>query len=164
VHRLQHRNPEFQHRIERRTAALGGVPRYLRGGKISTEDLEIHRRGELLQRIAPLRDLPQPMLDLPEPSLPTRHTRLIRHPLKAMESCRGAQGQRVAGGVQVSREAKHRCGIVGNFPDVGAIVCLVDEITLEGSNEWAVAPCDKGLETLARVTNTASIRPPAVAT
>jgi hypothetical protein len=49
-------------------ATLRGVPRSLRGIKLGTEDLEIDRRGELLERVAPLRKLPQPMLDAQNPA------------------------------------------------------------------------------------------------
>ena len=52
------------------------------------------------RRVAPLGELTQPVLEVPKPSLPTNHARLARHLLKAMESRKAAESQRVSGGVQ----------------------------------------------------------------
>ena len=59
-----------------------GVRRTMRAvsDELGAEDLKIHRRGELLQWVASLRELAQSMLDVPEPSLLTRHARLAHHP------------------------------------------------------------------------------------
>jgi Transposase, Mutator family len=51
-------------------------------------------RRQLLQRVAPLRELTQAMLNLPEPHLPTRHPRLAHHHLNAMESRKAAESPR----------------------------------------------------------------------
>jgi len=63
----------------------------------------------------------------------------------------------------VNRETKRRADVIGIFPNDDAIVRLVGALMLETNDEWAVALRYMSLETLARVTNTASVRPPAVA-
>ena len=72
MHRLQHQHPELQHRVKARPAALRGIAAAKRLGQDRPEQLEIHRRPELLQRIAFRRKLLQPFLNVPKPALP-RH-------------------------------------------------------------------------------------------
>lgn len=67
MHRLQDQNAELQHWIEGRPAALRAVPRPQRCHELGPEDLEVHGRGELLERIALCGEVPQPFLDVPEP-------------------------------------------------------------------------------------------------
>jgi transposase-like protein len=64
---------------------------------------------------------------------------------------------------RVNREIKRRAVVIGIFPNDEAIVRLVGALMLETNDEWAVARRYMSLETLARVTNTATVRLPAVA-
>jgi putative transposase len=64
---------------------------------------------------------------------------------------------------RVNREIKRRADVVGIFPNDGAIVRLVGALMLETNDEWAVARRYMSLETIARVTDIATVRLPAVA-
>jgi hypothetical protein len=101
-HRLQHqhasrrRRPKsgrLQHRIEGWPSALRAVPEPQRSLQRATKDLEINRRGELLERVALRRQLPQPLLHVPEPRLPARHAPSSDHRVGQAESCRCRQSQ-----------------------------------------------------------------------
>jgi len=64
---------------------------------------------------------------------------------------------------RVNREIKRRADVIGIFPNNDAIVRLVGAFMIETNDEWAVARRCMSLETLARVSNTATVRLPAVA-
>ena len=62
---------------------------------------------------------------------------------------------------RVNREIKQRSDVIGIFPNDDAIVRLVGALMLETNDEWAAARRYMSLETLARVTDNPSVRPPA---
>jgi transposase-like protein len=64
---------------------------------------------------------------------------------------------------RVNREVKRRSDVIGIFPNDEAIVRLVGALMLETNDEWAVARRYMSLETLASVTDTPTVRLPAVA-
>ena len=64
---------------------------------------------------------------------------------------------------RVNREIKRRADVIGIFPNDEAIVRLVGALMLETNDEWAVARRYMSLETVARVTDSPTVRLPAVA-
>lgn len=64
---------------------------------------------------------------------------------------------------RVNREVKRRADVTGIFPNDEAIIHLVGALLLETNDEWAVARRYMSLETLARVTDSPTLRLPAVA-
>ena len=64
---------------------------------------------------------------------------------------------------RLNGEIKRRTDVVGIFPNEAAIVRLVGAILLEQNDEWAIQRRYMSLETLGTVSDTATIRLPAVA-
>lgn len=64
---------------------------------------------------------------------------------------------------RVNREVKRRADVIGIFPNDDDIVRLVGALMLETNDEWAVARRYMSLETIARITENANIKLPAVA-
>ena len=64
---------------------------------------------------------------------------------------------------RVNKEIKRRSDVVGIFPNDAAILRLVGALMLETNDEWTVARRYMALESLARITDTANHRLPAVA-
>ena len=64
---------------------------------------------------------------------------------------------------RVNKEIKRRSDVVGIFPNDEAIIRLVGALMLETNDEWTVARRYMALESLARITDTANHRLPAVA-
>ncbi len=62
-----------------------------------------------------------------------------------------------------NKEIKRRADVIGIFPNDHAIVRLVGALMREQSDEWAVTRRYFSLESLARLTDTAPVRLPAVA-
>ena len=65
---------------------------------------------------------------------------------------------------RVNRKVKRRSGVIGIFPNNGALVRRAGALMLETHDEWAVARRYMSLGTLARVTDNPNVRLPAVAT
>jgi putative transposase len=65
---------------------------------------------------------------------------------------------------RVNRKVKRRSGVIGIFPNNGALVRRAGALMLETNDEWAVARRYMSLGTLARVTDNPNVRLPAVAT
>ena len=65
---------------------------------------------------------------------------------------------------RLNKEIKRRADVIGIFPNDAAIVRLVGALMREQSDEWAVTRRYFSLESLARLTDTAPVRLPAVAT
>lgn len=64
---------------------------------------------------------------------------------------------------RVNREIKRRADVIDIFPNDDAIIRLVGALMLETNHYGTVARCDISLETIARVTESPTVRLPAVA-
>ena len=65
--------------------------------------------------------------------------------------------------VAANEEMKRRSDVVGIFSHDGAIVRLVGALMLQSNHEWSVARRYMSLETLARLTDTPTVRLTSVA-
>lgn len=138
VQRLQHQHPELQHHVKGRTTAFAAIARTDGRVEVSTKQLEVDGRAELLQRIALRRQLPKAILDVPETRLLTRHPSPPTKPGSGdIESCRGLQRQQVSGGVQ------RYCNLTQRWvrgPDSGA---FCGPRTLQRLEKWLITWLDQ---------------------
>ena len=63
---------------------------------------------------------------------------------------------------RLNREVKRRTNVVQIFPNEAAIVRLVGALLLEQNDEWAVSRRYMSLKTLAGLSDTSAVRPPAI--
>lgn len=89
MHRLQDQHPNLQDRVGPGTAALRRITPGTRSVQFDAEDLEIHRRGGLLQRIALRRQLPKLIFEVPELKLTSHPPPPL--PLGTSESSHGSK-------------------------------------------------------------------------
>ena len=100
VHRLQHQHPELPPWIEARPAALRRMTRAKHRRHLRPEQLEVHRRRQLIKRITTLRELPQPVHEIPEPAWPCAIT-APACPSERQNYDQSLDASAVCGGVQL---------------------------------------------------------------